>query len=112
MPQIGFAIVISAALLVPTSVDELVIVPFVSGGGATLTRTMVLVVRNRIDPTVAPIATITIVMTALLLELSQLVGKGLTSNGAPPRQIAPTINKAYRRYSGRFPIEGSHASLS
>jgi putative spermidine/putrescine transport system permease protein len=75
MPRIGFAIVISAALLVPTSVDELVIAAFVSGGGdATLTRIMVLVLRNRIDPTVASIATITTVMTALLLEMSQLVG--------------------------------------
>ncbi len=75
-PQIGFAIVTSAVLSFLTSFDEVVIALFVSGGdNATLTRMMFLALRDQIDPTIAAISTIMIVMTSLLLGISQFVGK-------------------------------------
>ena len=76
VPQIGFAIVTSAVLAFLTSFDEVVIALFVSGGdNATLTRMMFLALRDQIDPTIAAISTIMIVMTSLLLAVSQLLGK-------------------------------------
>ena len=75
-PQIGFALVTSAVLSFLTSYDEVVIALFVSGGdNATLTRMMFLALRDQIDPTIAAISTIMIVMTSLLLAVSQLFGK-------------------------------------
>lgn len=75
-PQIGFALVTSAVLSFLTSFDEVVIALFVSGGdNATLTRMMFLALRDQIDPTIAAISTIMIVMTSLLLAVSQLFGK-------------------------------------
>lgn len=75
-PQIGFALVTSAVLSFLTSFDEVVVALFVSGGdNATLTRMMFLALRDQIDPTIAAISTIMIVMTSLLLGISQFVGK-------------------------------------
>ena len=75
-PQIGFALVTSAVLSFLTSFDEVVIALFVSGGdNATLTRMMFLALRDQIDPTIAAISTIMIVITSLLLAVSQLFGK-------------------------------------
>ncbi len=76
MPQIGFAIVTSALLSFLTSFDEVVVSLFVSGGdNATLTRAMFMALRDQIDPTIAAISTIMIVITSLLLAASQLLGK-------------------------------------
>ncbi|WP_332686536.1 ABC transporter permease [Bosea sp. (in: a-proteobacteria)] len=76
MPQIGFAIVTSALLSFLTSFDEVVVNLFISGGdNATLTRMMFLALRDQIDPTIAAISTIMILMTSLLLAISQFVGK-------------------------------------
>ncbi|PZR76339.1 MAG: ABC transporter permease [Stutzerimonas stutzeri] len=76
VPQIGFAIVTSAVLSFLTSFDEVVIALFVSGGdNATLTRMMFLALRDQIDPTIAAISTIMIVISSLLLGISQLFGK-------------------------------------
>ena len=75
-PQIGFALVTSAVLSFLTSFDEVVVALFVSGGdNATLTRMMFLALRDQIDPTIAAISTIMIVITSLLLAVSQLFGK-------------------------------------
>ncbi|MGO4739156.1 ABC transporter permease [Bosea sp. 2KB_26] len=76
MPQIGFAIVTSALLSFLTSFDEVVVSLFVSGGdNSTLTRAMFMALRDQIDPTIAAISTIMIVITSLLLAASQLLGK-------------------------------------
>ena len=78
-PQIGFALVTSAVLSFLTSFDEVVVALFVSGGdNATLTRMMFLALRDQIDPTIAAISTIMIVITSLLLAVSQLFGKSET----------------------------------
>lgn len=75
-PQISFALVTSAVLSFLTSFDEVVVALFVSGGdNTTLTRMMFLALRDQIDPTIAAISTIMIVMTSLLLAVSQFLGK-------------------------------------
>ena len=76
LPQIRFAVISSALLAFLTSFDEVVLSMFVSGGGnSTLTRNMFLALRDQIDPTIAVISTLMIVVTTLLMALSQRFGK-------------------------------------
>ncbi|HKM64734.1 MAG TPA: ABC transporter permease subunit, partial [Acidisphaera sp.] len=76
LPQVQFAIVTSAVLAFLTSFDEVVVAMFVSGGdNATLTRAMFDALRDQIDPTIAAISTVMIVLSSVLVVLSQLVGR-------------------------------------
>jgi putative spermidine/putrescine transport system permease protein len=76
LPQIRFALVTGAVLSFLTSFDEVVIAMFVSvGDTSTLTRTMFNALRDQIDPTIAAISTVMIVVSSLLVALSQLFGK-------------------------------------
>ncbi|MFK7859339.1 MAG: ABC transporter permease [Granulosicoccus sp.] len=76
LPQIRFAVVTSALLAFLTSFDEVVVAMFISGGdNATLTRNMFNALRDQIDPTIAAISTVMIVVTTLLMILAQLFGK-------------------------------------
>lgn len=76
LPQIRFAVVTSALLAFLTSFDEVVVAMFISGGeNATLTRNMFNALRDQIDPTIASISTIMVLVTSLLMVLSQLFGK-------------------------------------
>ena len=76
LPQIRFAVVTSALLAFLTSFDEVVIALFISGGdNPTLTRNMFEALRDQIDPTIASISTIMIVITTFLMVLAQLFGK-------------------------------------
>ena len=76
MPQIRFSLLTSAVLSFLTSFDEVIIAMFVSGGeNSTLTRNMFNALRDQIDPTIAAISTIMIVVTSLLLALSQIFGR-------------------------------------
>jgi putative spermidine/putrescine transport system permease protein len=76
LPQIRFAVVTGALLAFLTSFDEVIIALFVSGGdNATLTRNMFIALRDQIDPTIASISTIMIVISCGLLALAQLFGK-------------------------------------
>lgn len=82
LPQIRFALVTSAVLAFLTSFDEVVVAMFVSGGdNSTLTRNMFNALRDQIDPTIAAISTIMIVVSSALVVLSQLVGKSPQSEG-------------------------------
>lgn len=75
LPQIKFALITSATLSFLTSFDEVIVAMFVSGGdNSTLTRNMFNALRDQIDPTIAAISTIMIVVTSLLLAVSQLFG--------------------------------------
>jgi len=69
--------VISSALLAfLTSFDEVILAMFVSGGAnSTITRNMFTALRDQIDPTIAAISTLMIVVTSVLLALSQWVGR-------------------------------------
>lgn len=76
MPQLKFSILTAAILSFLTSFDEVIVSIFVSGGdNSTLTRNMFAVLRDQIDPTIAAISTIMIVVTSVLLALPQVLGK-------------------------------------
>lgn len=77
LPQIRFAVVTAALLSFLTSFDEVVIAMFISGGdNPTLTRNMFNALRDQIDPTIASISTIMIVVTSLMMVLAQVFGRG------------------------------------
>ena len=76
LPQIRFAVVTSALLAFLTSFDEVVVAMFISGGdNPTLTRNMFNALRDQIDPTIASISTIMILVTTLMMVLTQLFGQ-------------------------------------
>ncbi|MCE8518819.1 ABC transporter permease [Ruegeria pomeroyi] len=76
LPQIRFAVVTSALLSFLTSFDEVVVAMFVSGGdNPTLTRNMFNALRDQIDPTIASISTIMILVTTGMMVLAQLFGQ-------------------------------------
>ena len=73
LPQIRFSVVTSAVLSFLTSFDEVIIALFISGGSnSTLTRNMFNALRDQIDPTIAAISTIMVLVTTVLLVLAQL----------------------------------------
>lgn len=76
LPQIRFAVVTSALLSFLTSFDEVVVAMFVSGGdNPTLTRNMFNALRDQIDPTIASISTIMILVTTGMMVLAQVFGQ-------------------------------------
>jgi len=76
LPQIRFAVITGALLAFLTSFDEVVIAMFISGGdNATLTRNMFNALRDQIDPTIAAISTVMIVITTVLMAAAQFFGK-------------------------------------
>ena len=76
LPQIRFAVVTSGLLAFLTSFDEVVVAMFISGGeNPTLTRNMFNALRDQIDPTIASISTIMILVTTLLMVLAQVFGQ-------------------------------------
>ena len=76
LPQIRFAVVSGAALAFLTSFDEIIVALFVSGGeNSTLTRNMFNSLRDQVDPTIAAISTLMIVVTTLGLLLAQRYGR-------------------------------------
>lgn len=75
LPQIQFSIVTAALLSFLTSFDEVIIAIFVSGGvNATLTKHMFSALRDFIDPTIAAISTVMILVSTLLLLATQFLG--------------------------------------
>ncbi len=76
LPQIKFSVVTAALLSFLTSFDEVIIAIFVSGGSnATLTKHMFSALRDFIDPTIAAISTIMVLISTVLLLATQLIGK-------------------------------------
>jgi putative spermidine/putrescine transport system permease protein len=75
LPQIKFSVVTAALLSFLTSFDEVIIAIFVSGGvNATLTKHMFSALRDFIDPTIAAISTIMILVSTTLLLATQFIG--------------------------------------
>ena len=76
LPQIRFAVITGALLSFLTSFDEVILAMFVSGGAnSTLTRNMFNALRDQIDPTIAAISTLMIVVTTVLLGAAQVFGQ-------------------------------------
>jgi putative spermidine/putrescine transport system permease protein len=74
LPLIRISVISGALLAFITSLDEVVISLFIAGGDkATLTKRMFNALRDEIDPTIASISTLLIVLSVLLLGLSQFI---------------------------------------
>ena len=87
LPQIRFSIISGALLAFLTSLDEVVVALFISGGeNATLTRRMFNALRDEIDPTIASISTLLIAVSCLLLVLAQIFGKERQSQYRPQEE--------------------------
>lgn len=79
LPQIRFAVVTAALLSFLASFDEVVIAMFISGGdNPTLTRNMFNALRDQIDPTIAAISTMMVLVTTVLMALAQIFGQNKT----------------------------------
>lgn len=75
LPQIRFSVVSAALLSFLTSFDEVVVAMFISGGdNPTLTRNMFNALRDQIDPTIAAISTIMVLITTVIMLLAQAFG--------------------------------------
>jgi putative spermidine/putrescine transport system permease protein len=82
MPQIRYSVISGALLAFITSLDEVVISLLVAGGeSATLTRRMFLALRDEIDPTIAAISTLLILVSIVLVAATQLLQ---SHRGSPP----------------------------
>ena len=76
LPQIKFSVIISALFAFLTSFDEVIISIFLSGGGnSTLTKQMFNALRDYIDPTIAAISTLMIILSTTLMLGAQYLGK-------------------------------------
>ena len=75
LPQIKFSLISASLIAFLTSFDEVIISLFVAGGdNSTITRSMFLALRDQIDPTIAAISTILILISSGLLLIVQLIG--------------------------------------
>lgn len=76
LPQIRIALVSASLLAFLTSFDEVILSLFIAGGQySTLTRNMFNALRDQIDPTIAAISTVMIVITTVGLALAQIYGQ-------------------------------------
>ena len=76
LPQIRFSVITAALLSFLTSFDEVIVALFISGGeNGTVTRRMFTSLRDQIDPTIASISTIMIIISCLLVAVAQIFGK-------------------------------------
>ena len=74
LPQIKFSLISAGLISFLTSFDEIIISLFVAGGdNSTITRSMFLSLRDQIDPTIAAISTILIIISSGLLVASQTI---------------------------------------
>ena len=90
LPQIKISVISGALLAFITSLDEVVISLFIAGGdNATLTRRMFNALRDEIDPTIAAISTLLILMSVLLLGLTQLLQRSPSQQPAPGNEPSP-----------------------
>lgn len=78
LPQIRPSVISGALFAFITSLDEVIIALFITGGpNSTLTKRMFTALRDEIDPTIAAISSILIVISlAIVLAATLLVGKG------------------------------------
>ncbi|CAJ2376505.1 MAG: ABC transporter permease [Gammaproteobacteria bacterium] len=76
LPQIRFSVITGALLAFIVSFDEVIVALFISGRDmSTITRSMFLALRDQIDPTIAAISTVMIIITSAALVIAQVFGK-------------------------------------
>lgn len=76
LPQIKPALISAAFLAFITSFDELVIALFLSGSNATLPKKMFESIIFEIDPTIAAISVLQIVLVAIVITIASRFGAG------------------------------------
>lgn len=76
LPQIGSSLVSAALLAFITSFDELVVALFLAGTEMTLPKKMFDNIRMEIDPTIAAVSVLQILMIAVALGLAARFGRG------------------------------------
>jgi ABC-type spermidine/putrescine transport system permease subunit II len=77
LPQIRPALVSAAFLVFVSSFDELVIAMFLGGARMTLPKKMFDNIMNDIDPTIAAVSVLQIVLVLIVLSLSARFGSGV-----------------------------------
>ena len=76
LPQIRFSVITGALLAFIVSFDEVIVALFITGGKmSTITRSMFLALLDQIDPTIASISTIMVLITSVALLLAQMFGQ-------------------------------------
>ncbi|MGI9311553.1 MAG: ABC transporter permease [bacterium] len=76
LPQIRFSVITGALLAFIVSFDEVIVALFISGRDlSTITRSMFLALRDQIDPTIAAISTIMILITTAALIIARTFGQ-------------------------------------
>ena len=76
LPQIRVSVITGALLAFIVSFDEVSVALFITGGKmSTITRSMFLALRDQIDPTIASISTIMVLITTIALMLAQIFGQ-------------------------------------
>ena len=86
LPLIRPGVLVGALFAFIHSFDELIVALFISGSGAvTLPRRMWDDLRFQIDPTIAAVSTLTIVLTVLLMALAHFLKKHAEQSQAKPR---------------------------
>lgn len=81
LPQIGPSLISAALLAFITSFDELVVALFLAGSEMTLPKKMFDNIRMEIDPTIAAISVLQILMIAVAFILAALFGRGVGQLG-------------------------------
>jgi putative spermidine/putrescine transport system permease protein len=77
LPQIKYSVIFSALIAFITSFDEVIIALFLATGTlSTLTRRMFLSLRDAIDPTIAAISSILILLSIVIVAVAMLLGQG------------------------------------
>jgi putative spermidine/putrescine transport system permease protein len=77
LSQIKISVISAALLAFITSLDEVVISLFIAGGEyATLTKRMFNALRDEIDPTIAAISTLLILISVTLMGMTQFLQRG------------------------------------
>ncbi|MGR3913447.1 MAG: ABC transporter permease [Gammaproteobacteria bacterium] len=76
LPQIRFSVITAALLAFIVSFDEVIVALFISGRDmSTITRSMFLALRDQIDPTIAAISTVMILITTAALLIARIFGR-------------------------------------
>ncbi len=83
LPQIRFSVITGALLAFIVSFDEVIVALFISGRDmSTITRSMFLALRDQIDPTIAAISTVMIIISSMALVITQVFGKSAEEKAA------------------------------
>jgi putative spermidine/putrescine transport system permease protein len=76
LPQIRLSLIAGAIFAFVTSLDEVVVSLFIAGGDNTvLTRKMFLALRDQVDPTIAAISTLLIIVSVVVVGVFMIVSQ-------------------------------------